>query len=97
MTDALCALAVGVAVGVVLAAAFRLHQRDAELLRVLAELRDARDAVAQRDATIAQMQRREAFAAANLVQLSGALQQAAAERGAAHVASVPPAVKIWLN
>ena len=43
----LAAVAVGIAVGVCLAAAFRLHRRDAELLRALAELRAERERSAQ--------------------------------------------------
>lgn len=70
-------------------------------LRNMRRMRAARDAArthaAQQARAIAQMREREAVAATNLVQLSAALQQAAAERGAAHVASVPPPMKFWVN
>ena len=89
------AVAFGVAVGVCLAAAFRLHRRDAELLRALAELRDERERSAQQAAQIAALQQERAVAAANILQLSGALQQAAQQQGAA--VSVPPAMRFWLN
>ena len=89
------AVAVGIAVGVCLAAAFRLHRRDAELLHALAELRDERERSAQQAAQIAALQQERAVAAANILQLSGALQQAAQQQGAA--VSVPPAMRFWLN
>ena len=91
----LAAVAVGIAVGVCLAAAFRLHRRDAELLHALAELRDERERSAQQEEQIAALQQERAVAAANILQLSGALQQAAQQQGAA--VSVPPAMRFWLN
>lgn len=45
----LAAVAVGIAVGVCVAAAFRLHRRDAELLHALAELRAERERSAQQE------------------------------------------------
>ena len=88
------AVAFGVAVGVVLAAAFRLHRRDAELLRALAELRDERERSAQQAAQIAALQQERAVAAANIVQLCGVVHAQQAQRA---VVSVPPPVQIWLN
>lgn len=92
MTEALCIIA-GFALG--FAASTLLA------LRNLRRMRNARDAAraqaAQQERAVTRMREREAVAAANLVQLSAALQQAAAERGAAHVASVPPAMKFWVN
>ena len=95
MTD-IAAIAVGIAVGVCLAAAFRLHRSDAELLHALGELRDERERSARQVAQIAALQQERAVAAANIVQLSGALLDATAQTQQAAV-SVPPAVKIWLN
>ena len=90
MTEALCILA-GFALG--FAASTLLA------LRNLRRMRDARDAAraqaAQQARAVAQMREREAVAAANIVQLSGALQQAAQQQGAA--VSVPPAMRFWVN
>ena len=87
----LAAVAVGIAVGVCVAAAFRLHRRDAELLHALAELRDERERSAQQAAQIAALQAERSIAAANIVQLCGVVhaQQTAVR--------VPPPVQIWLN
>ena len=87
------AVAVGIAVGVCLAAAFRLHRRDAELLHALAELRDERERSAQQAAQIAALQQERAVAAANIVQLCGVVH--AQQQGAA--VSVPPAMRFWVN
>ena len=91
----LAAVAVGIAVGVCLAAAFRLHRRDAELLRALAELRAERERSAQQAAQIAALQQERAVAAANIVQLSGALLDATAQTQTP--VRVPPAMRVWLN
>ena len=87
----LAAVAVGIAVGVCVAAAFRLHRRDAELLHALGELRDERERSAQQAAQIAALQAERRSAAENIVQLCNVVhaQQTAV--------SVPPAVKVWLN
>lgn len=92
----LAAVAVGIAVGVCLAAAFRLHRRDAELLRALAELRAERERSAQQEEQIAALQQERAVAAANIVQLCGVVHaQQAQQQGAA--VSVPPAMRFWVN
>ena len=87
------AVAFGVAVGVCLAAAFRLHRRDAELLHALGELRDERERSAQQEEQIAALQQERSIAAANIVQLCGVVH---AQQARAAVC-VSPAVKIWLN
>ena len=87
----LAAVAVGIAVGVCVAAAFRLHRRDAELLRALSELRAERERSAQQAATVAALQAERAVAAANIVQLCNVVQ---AQQTAVRV---PPPVQIWLN
>ena len=89
----IAAFAVGVAVGVVLAAAFRLHRRDAELLHALGELRDERERSAQQEEQIAALQQERAVAAVNIVQLCGVVHAQQAQTAV----RVPPAVKIWLN
>ena len=90
------AVAFGVAVGVCLAAAFRLHRRDAELLHALGELRDERERSARQEERIAALQAERRVAAENIVQLSGALLDATAQTQQTAV-RVPPPVKIWLN
>ena len=90
----LAAVAVGIAVGICLAAAFRLHRRDAELLHALAELRDERERSAQQAAQIAALQQERAVAAANIVQLCGVVHAQQAQQA---VVSVPPPVRVWLN
>ena len=87
----LAAVAVGIAVGVCLAAAFRLHRRDAELLHALAELRAERERSAQQEEQIAALQAERSIAAANIVQLCGVVHAQQT------LVSVPPPVKIWLN
>ena len=89
----LAAVAFGVAVGVVLAAAFRLHRRDAELLHALAELRAERERSAQQEEQIAALQQECAVAAVNIVQLCGVVR---AQQTQTPV-RVPPPVRIWLN
>ena len=91
----IAAFAVGVAVGVCLAAAFRLHRRDAELLHALGELRDERERSAQQEEQIAALQQECAVAAVNIVQLSGALLDATAQTQTP--VRVPPAMRVWLN
>ena len=98
MTAALSCIAIGAALGFIAARLLRTVRNTAADSAQGDAWRREYDNERQRHYTpIAQMQRREAAAAANLVQLSAALQQAAAERGAAHVASVPPAMKFWVN
>ena len=87
------AVAFGVAVGVVLAAAFRLHRRDAELLHALGELRDERERSAQQEEQIAALQQECAVAAVNIVQLCGVVRAQQAQTAV----RVPPPVQIWLN
>lgn len=87
------AVAFGVAVGVVLAAAFRLHRRDAELLHALGELRDERERSAQQEEQIAALQQERSIAAANIVQLCGVVHAQQAQTAV----RVPPPVQIWLN
>ena len=87
----LAAVAVGIAVGVCVAAAFRLHRRDAELLHALAELRAERERSAQQEEQIAALQQERSIAAANIVQLCGVV------RAQQTAVRVPPAVKVWLN
>ena len=89
----LAAVAVGIAVGVCLAAAFRLHRRDAELLRALAELRAERERSAQQEEQIAALQQERSIAAANIVQLCGVVHAQQAQTAV----RVPPPVQIWLN
>ena len=87
------AVAFGVAVGVVLAAAFRLHRRDAELLHALGELRDERERSAQQAAQIAALQQECAVAAVNIVQLCGVVRAQQTQTAV----RVPPAMRVWLN
>ena len=87
------AVAFGVAVGVVLAAAFRLHRRDAELLHALGELRDERERSARQEEQIAALQQECAVAAVNIVQLCGVVRAQQAQTAV----RVPPPVQIWLN
>ena len=87
------AVAFGVAVGVVLAAAFRLHRRDAELLHALAELRAERERSAQQEEQIAALQQERAVAAVNIVQLCGVVRAQQTQTAV----RVPPPVQIWLN
>ena len=87
------AVAFGVAVGVVLAAAFRLHRRDAELLRALAELRAERERSAQQEEQIAALQQERAVAAVNIVQLCGVVRAQQTQTAV----RVPPAMKFWVN
>ena len=89
----LAAVAVGIAVGVCLAAAFRLHRRDAELLRALAELRAERERSAQQEEQIAALQQERAVAAVNIVQLCGVVRAQQTQTAV----RVPPPVQIWLN
>ena len=89
----IAAFAVGVAVGVCLAAAFRLHRRDAELLHALGELRDERERSAQQEEQIAALQQERAVAAVNIVQLCGVVRAQQAQTAV----RVPPPVQIWLN
>ena len=89
----IAAFAVGVAVGVCLAAAFRLHRRDAELLHALGELRDERERSAQQEEQIAALQQECAVAAVNIVQLCGVVRAQQAQTAV----RVPPPVQIWLN
>ena len=89
----IAAFAVGVAVGVCLAAAFRLHRRDAELLHALGELRDERERSAQQEEQIAALQQECAVAAVNIVQLCGVVRAQQAQTAV----RVPPPVRIWLN
>ena len=89
----LAAVAVGIAVGVCLAAAFRLHRRDAELLHALGELRDERERSAQQEEQIAALQQERSIAAANIVQLCGVVHAQQAQTAV----RVPPPVQIWLN
>lgn len=89
----IAAFAVGVAVGVVLAAAFRLHRRDAELLHALAELRAERERSAQQEEQIAALQQERAVAAVNIVQLCGVVRAQQTQTAV----RVPPPVQIWLN
>jgi len=89
----LAAVAVGIAVGVCLAAAFRLHRRDAELLHALAELRAERERSAQQEEQIAALQQERSIAAANIVQLCGVVHAQQAQTAV----RVPPPVQIWLN
>ena len=93
MTSILLYTAVGFLCGFAASTLWAL--RNMRLMRAQREA--ARQHAVQQVRAVAWMQQREAVAAANLVQLSAALQQAAAERGAAHVASVPPAMKFWVN
>lgn len=92
MITALCILA-GFALG--FAASTLLALRNMRLMRAARDA--ARTHASQQVRAVARMREREAVAATNLVQLSAALQQAAVERNAAHVASVPPAMKFWVN
>ncbi len=87
------AVAFGVAVGVCLAAAFRLHRRDAELLHALAELRAERERSAQQEEQIAALQQECAVAAVNIVQLCGVVRAQQTQTAV----RVPPPVRIWLN
>ena len=94
MTDALVIIAAAAIVYAadVLRRAFRLRrERDA--------LRAERDALRVRSAEqsrqLRQMRDQCSVAAANLVQLSAALQQAAQQQGDA--VSVPPAMRFWVN
>ena len=89
----IAAFAVGVAVGVCLAAAFRLHRRDAELLHALGELRDERERSAQQEEQIAALQQECAVAAVNIVQLCGVVRAQQAQTAV----RVPPPVRVWLN
>ena len=89
----LAAVAVGIAVGVCVAAAFRLHRRDAELLHALGELRDERERSAQQAAQIAALQAERSIAAANIVQLCGVVRAQQTQTAV----RVPPPVQIWLN
>jgi len=89
----LAAVAVGIAVGVCLAAAFRLHRRDAELLHALAELRAERERSAQQEEQIAALQQERSIAAANIVQLCGVVRAQQTQTAV----RVPPPVQIWLN
>ena len=89
----LAAVAVGIAVGVCVAAAFRLHRRDAELLHALGELRDERERSAQQAAQIAALQAERSIAAANIVQLCGVVRAQQTQTAV----RVPPPVRIWLN
>ena len=89
----LAAVAVGIAVGVCVAAAFRLHRRDAELLHALAELRAERERSAQQEEQIAALQQERSIAAANIVQLCGVVHAQQAQTAV----RVPPPVQIWLN
>ena len=89
----IAAFAVGVAVGVCLAAAFRLHRRDAELLHAMGELRDERERSAQQEEQIAALQQECAVAAVNIVQLCGVVRAQQAQTAV----RVPPPVQIWLN
>jgi len=89
----LAAVAVGIAVGVCVAAAFRLHRRDAELLHALAELRAERERSAQQEEQIAALQQERAVAAVNIVQLCGVVHAQQAQTAV----RVPPPVQIWLN
>ena len=89
----LAAVAVSIAVGVCVAAAFRLHRRDAELLHALGELRDERERSAQQAAQIAALQAERSIAAANIVQLCGVVRAQQTQTAV----RVPPPVQIWLN
>ena len=89
----LAAVAVGIAVGVCVAAAFCLHRRDAELLHALAELRAERERSAQQEEQIAALQQERSIAAANIVQLCGVVHAQQAQTAV----RVPPPVQIWLN
>ena len=89
----IAAFAVGVAVGVCLAAAFRLHRRDAELLHALGELRDERERSAQQEEQIAALQQECAVAAVNIVQLCGVVRAQQTQTAV----RVPPPVRVWLN
>ena len=99
----LAAAGLAFAVGAIAGHLFRTHRSDAEVLRLYEDLRSEREQLAERDAQLAhaahelaQAQGREALAAANILQLSGALMNAAAQ-ARKPAANVPPAMTLWLN
>ncbi len=96
MTDALCIAAVSFAVGFIAAHLLRITRAaHADATQADAWRREYENECKRHDATLRQMQQRESIAAANILQLSGALQQAAQQQGAA--VSVPPAMRFWVN
>lgn len=99
----LAAAGLAFAVGAIAGHLFRTHRSDAEVLRLYEDLRSEREQLAERDAQLshaaqqlAQAESREALAAANIIQLSGALLDATA-KVQAPAAGIPPTARIWLN
>lgn len=96
-------LALGAAVAAIVVHLCHIRRTDTDVLRLHADLRSEREQLAERDAQLAhaaqqlaQAESREALAAANIIQLSGALLDATA-KVQAPAAGIPPTARIWMN